>query len=172
MKKFLLLALIIFLLPACFLTKNGIVDYNNLVVERIKVTSPIIEESATLYNASIPDVVTEEAAIETEEMQTAFDSATESLEDIPPLLNLESRDLEQQRAVMVALEIYITAAGLYLDTYQEMLDYYALEGHANEVSQVESLDEVLHKNYTIFTEANNDLVETLELFVDGEEETE
>ena len=170
MKKLLLLALIVFLLPACYLAKNSLVDYNNLVVEQIKMTTPMIEESATVYNSNVPEVVTEQDIIGTEEMQAAFEVATGSLENTKLLLNLESRDEEQQATVTLGLETYIAAAELYFDAYQEMLSYYELEGHQDEVSQVKSLDENLHTNYTTFIEANNDLVETLELFVDGEEE--
>ncbi len=159
-----------FVLSGCgLLGKYSEVEYNNLVVEKINETSLSIEETTSLYNETLPDVVTEEDVIVTDEMQASYEAALESLEDTADLLVLEARDLEQQNAVRTELEVYRSAAEIYLESYAAMLSYYSEGTYVEDISQVETLDETMHVNYTTFIEANNDLVDTLETFVSAEE---
>lgn len=153
------------LLGCSLLGKYSEVEYNNLVVEKINETSLAIEETTSLYNETLPDVVTEEDIIVTGEMQTSYEAAIESLEDTADLLVLEARNLEQQNAVRTELETYRSAAQIYLESYATMLSYYGEGTYIEDISQVETLDETMHVNYTTFIEANNDLVDTLESFV-------
>ena len=170
MKKFLSLFVIISLLSGCYFSKESTVDYNNLVVQQIKLTTPVIEETATLYNSTVPDVVTEQDEIDIEEMSSKLEDARDSLEDIEALLVLESRNLDQQDLVNLGIGTYLSAAEQYFTSYEEMLIYYGDKGNQSAVSQVEPIDENLHNDFTTFTEANNDLVTTLETYVDEEEE--
>ncbi len=155
----------LFLLGCSLLGKYSEVEYNNLVVEKINETSLAIEETTSLYNETLPDVVTEEDIIVTAEMQASYEAAVESLEDTADLLVLEARNLEQQNAVRTELETYRSAAQIYLESYATMLSYYNEGTYTEDISQVETLDETMHVNYTTFIEANNDLVDTLETFV-------
>lgn len=168
MKKTLpaLLLVSVFVLSGCsLLGKYSEVEYNNLVVEKINETSLAIEATTSLYNETLPDVVTEENIIVTDEMQGSYEAAVESLEDTADLLALEARNLEQQNAVRTELETYRSAAQIYLESYAAMLSYYSEGTYVEDISQVETLDETMHINYTTFIEANNDLVDTLESFV-------
>lgn len=168
MKKLLPAFLLVsaFVLSGCsLLGKYSEVEYNNLVVEKINETSLAIEATTSLYNETLPDVVTEEDVIVTDEMQGSYETAVESLEDTADLLVLEARNLEQQNAVRTELETYRSAAQIYLESYATMLSYYSEGTYMEDISQVETLDETMHVNYTTFIEANNDLVDTLESFV-------
>lgn len=168
MKKIVSCLLLVFtlLLSACELFgQYGEVEYNNLIVDKLNVTSPAIEATATLYNSTLPDIVTEQDIIETSEMKSAYETAQNYLADTNELLDLESRNVEQQNAVRAELQTYLTAADLYLQIFSEMLTYYSSSAQQEDISQVELLDEELHTNYTTFIEANNDLVDVLESFI-------
>lgn len=168
MKKIIALFTMIALLPACYISKESSVNYNNLIVEQMKLTTPAIEETATLYNATIPNPVTELTEIDTSEMQKSYDAAYDLLADLKPLTDLESREEEQQAQVSAELETYITAAELYFESYQTVLDYYGNETYKEDVTMVTQYDENLHTSYTTFIEANNDLAETLDSFMHEE----
>lgn len=168
MKKLILL-FFIFLLPACELfSKYGEIEYNNLIVDRVNETSLAIEETATLYNETLPNEVTEKDIIDVTEMQVSYESALELLANMNELLELESRNMEQQNAVRTELQTYTSAGDLYLQSYSEMLTYYSTNAYVEDITQVEPIDESLHTNYTTFIEANNDLVDILESFVTAE----
>lgn len=157
---------LIALLPACALfNRYGEIEYNNLVVEQINKSSLSLEKTATLYNESIPDVVTEQDTFELGEMETSYEEAKNLLRETNGLLDLESRNVEQQTAVQSELEVYMSAGDLYLQSYAEMLAYYGDGKYKEDITQVETLDETLHSNYSTFIEANNDLVDVLESFV-------
>lgn len=167
MKKLLPTLLIssVSLFGCSLLGKYSEVEYNNIVVEKINETSLAIEATTSLYNETLPDVVTEEDVIVTEEMQNSYEAAVESLEGTADLLVLEARNLEQQNAVRTELETYRSAGQIYLESYAAMLSYYSEGTYVEDISKVETLDETMHVNYTTFIEANNDLVDTLETFV-------
>lgn len=141
------------------------IQYNNDIVESVNEVSTALETTATLYNETIPDLVTEATEITSTEMQTSYDSAVLLTSDIDALLLLESKDIEQQNAVRPALETYQSAGTNYLESYAEMLEYYSSGTYQTDVTQVKTLDEALHAHYTTFIQANNDLVEVLESFV-------
>ncbi len=163
-----LLFLGLILLSACAFSKLSIVEYNNRLVEQVNLSSTAIEITATLYNDIIPDVVTEQDEIKTNEMSNAFSTAQKEINQSKTLTDILSRNEEQQLASNESIDIYISAADLYLIAYEEMLTYYSSETYKEDISQVQTLDETLHTHYTTFIEANNDLVEVLEGFVDKE----
>lgn len=167
MKKLLASSLsLALLLSSCSVFgKSSEIDFNNRVVEQINETSILIEESATLYNESIPDLVTESSEIDTEELSAAHETAQNSLEKSKDLLLLESRNIEQQNAVLTELETYQSAGIAYLDLYADMVDYYQTGSYKEDLTLVQTLDEELHTHYTTFIQANNDLVEILEGYV-------
>ena len=150
--------------------KYSEVEYNNLIVEELNKASLAIEETTSLYNETLPDVITEEDVIETDVMETSYDDAMSALEKTANLLSLEARNLEQQNAVRTELETYRSAAEIYLESYSDMLSYYSQGTYKEDISQVKTLDETMHTNYTTFIEANNDLVDTLESYVAPEQE--
>lgn len=141
------------------------IDYNNSIVETVNASSTAIEQTATLYNETIPSRVTEKDEIDLTQMQTAYDTAIDETEKIASALNLESRNLDQQTAVRTAVTVYESAATLYLESYKKTLSYYEDGTYKEDITQVNTLDESLHTAYTTFIEANNDLVDALELYV-------
>ncbi len=171
MKKTLLLALTAsLLLASCSVFgKLSEVEYNNTVVDQINTVSTAIEDSATLYNETIPDLVTESSTIDSTEMTTSYGAATNALVEVDALLLLESRNIEQQNSVRTEIQTYQSAANEYLDLYKQMLDYYISASYAQDLSKVQSFDEGLHTSYTTFIQANNDLVDILDGFVSNEE---
>lgn len=167
MKKSLLaLILTSLLLASCSIFgKLSEIDYNNQVVDQINLSSKAIGDSATLYNETVPDLVTETSSIETTEMNASYTSAMATLSSFDTVQSLESRNVEQQNAIRNELETYESAAIDYLETYKEMLDYYESDTYTEDLSRVETLDEKLHASYTTFIQANNSLVDILESFV-------
>lgn len=145
--------------------KLNTIEYNNEIVEVINETSTRLEKTATLYNETIPDLVTEQSAIDITEMKTEFDLALTWMNETNTLLSLEGKNLEQQNAVRNALETYQDLGTSYLTSYQTMLNYYENETYKEEIQTVEVLDKQLHSDYTAFIQTNNDLVNTLETFV-------
>lgn len=150
--------------------KYSEVEYNNLIVEELNKASLAIEETTSLYNDTLPDVITEADIIETDSMESSYDEAVSALEKTADLLTLEARNLEQQNAVRTELETYRSAAQIYLDSYSNMLSYYSEGTYKEDISQVKTLDETMHTDYTTFIEANNDLVDVLEAYVSTEVE--
>jgi len=156
----------LFLLTSCSVFgKLSDIDYNNQVVDGINATSTVIENTATLYNEKIPNKVSEKDTLDLTTMQSAYDDATQNLENASDLATLESRNIEQQNAVRTGLSTYKSAADLYIESYKTMLDYYSNGDYQKDISKVGSIDEALHTNYTTFIQANNDLVDTLDSFV-------
>lgn len=144
-------------------------DYNNLVVTQVNESSASIEESATHYNALIPDVVTEQDEIDTSTMEDLLQTMQSELNDVSDLLELESRDEDQIISVRdEALPVYIEAANNYITAYDSIMVYYQSGEYQEDITKVVDLDEELHTYYTTFIEANNDLVTTLESFVKEE----
>ncbi len=165
MKIRLLLASALLLASCSSFGKLGEVEYNNEVVDQINLVSTSIEESATLYNETVPDLVTEASEIDTASMSTSHQEASQALMGMEELLVLESRNIEQENSVRSEIQTYQSAAGEYLDIYQQMLDYYGMDVYVEDLDKVQSLDEDLHTSYTTFIQANNDLVEFLESYV-------
>ncbi len=158
--------LLLTLLPACALfSKYGEVEYNNLIVDHINNASLAIEKTATLYNETLPEVVTEKDILDLTEMQASASEARDLLADTEKLFAFESRNTEQQSAVHAELQTYMEAGDLYLQSYSEMIDYYSTDAYKEDITQVKPIDEILHTDYTTFIEANNDLVDILESFV-------
>ncbi len=146
-------------------SKYGEIEYNNLIVEKINATSLAIEETATIYNETLPEVVTEKDTFDITEMQNSYNDAIEYLAEINTLLTLESRNTEQQNAVRTEIQTYTSAGNLYLQSYSEMLTYFGTTAYQEDITQVKPMDETLHLNYTTFIESNNDLVDTLDSFL-------
>lgn len=146
------------------------VEYNNQVVDAINQSSGIIEETATLYNDTVPDVVSEKDTIDVTTMQSTYNDASDALKTIDSVANLESRNIEQQNAVQTGISTYQSAAEQYLQTYNDMLVYYGQNEYQKDVSKVQTIDENLHTSYTTFIQANNDLVDTLDSFVNADTE--
>jgi hypothetical protein len=167
MKKFAAFILIMAsLLTACSFNKFSPLEYNNAVVKQFSEHTKIIEQSKNQYGESIPNVVTEQDEIDTSKMQATYDALILEAAKSDALLFLESKDEAQQIAVRAGLETYIRAAQLYLESYNEILDYYSSEAYQSDITQVQNLDERLHMHYATFIEANNDLAETAKLFLE------
>lgn len=171
MKKtlFLTLTLSLLLASCSVFSKLSEVEYNNQVVDQINLVSTAIEDSATLYNETVPDVVTEASVIDTTQMKISHETASLELLNVEPLMILESRNIEQQNSVRTEIQTYESAANDYLDLYGQMLDYYASSAYVEDLNKVKSFHKDLHTSYTTFIQANNDLVDILDGFVSKEE---
>jgi len=152
-------------LTACSLSSYSAVEYNNLVAEDINVSSSAIEATATAYNDLIPNRVDETAVIPVKDLEAVYEDATASLPEVKDLLELTSKDANQQAALQSAITTYLAAAEAYLETYGKILAYYESETYKEDLSQVAVLDELLHTDYTTFIEANNDLSTAMETYV-------
>lgn len=172
MNRFTFLALFAFAataLSGCtgFLALNE-VDFNNTVVTQINENSMAFEESAKSYNELIPDVVTEKTEFESEVLNTleeGYKTAKNETAETRSLIELKSKNEEQEVAADLAIENYLSIADEYLTHFSTMLDYYQNGDYKKDVSQVKDLDTNLHASYSTFIEANNDLVEALSPFV-------
>ncbi len=165
MKKLASFLLLLSLTGCSALTENSEIEYNNKIVESINSASSSLENSATLYNELIPDVVTEITEVDPSQIQVAYDEAISSTESLDDLLQVESGNIEQQNAVRPAIENYTEAADEYLEAYLSMLEYYSTGTYKTDITGVKSMDETLHTAYMAFIQANNTLVETLDQFV-------
>ncbi len=162
-KKILLSIFALGLLNGCsLLGAMPPIEYNNAIVETLNSSAKAIQETASAYNIAIPAEVSETSEINNEEMRKAWDLAQEKLNTLEPLHELESRDIEQQNAVRLDLMTYQLAAKQYLKRYEEVLAFYEEKTFTQDVNKVESLDSLLHTDYTTFIEANNGLVQTLD----------
>jgi hypothetical protein len=55
------------------------VEYNNEVVEKLNLTSGAIEETTAVYDNSVPNIVTEDSAIDATALEAASQTATEKI---------------------------------------------------------------------------------------------
>lgn len=142
------------------------IEYNNQVVDVLNKTSAAIESTTTLYDSGIPNIVTEEAEIETTEMQTALNEAKTQVESANRIMELVSKNAEQQAAVNVEFTTYLTLAKTYLENYEAMITYYSTKTFVQDLNGVAEHDEKLHSDYNNFIESNNKLVDVLAQYVD------
>lgn len=149
-------------------SKLNNIEYNNKVVEQVNLTSVQIEKTASTYNTAVPTVVTESTEISSDEMKIELNSAQDLLKKLSELSTLESKNEEQQIAVLKGLESYTSKSEAYLTAYQTMLDYYSSGEYKTDVSKVTDLDENIHTTYSAFIEENNALVGVLDSFVEEE----
>lgn len=140
-------------------------NYNNEIVNQMKVTSSTVDTSSTTYNELVPDTVTEKTSIDTATLNELGDQIEDSIKDTQKLSRLESQNEEQQSVITPLLEAYLTAAQNYQAAYDAMLSYYGEGSYKTDITQVEAIDEALYSSYATFAEANNDLAEALEGFV-------
>lgn len=167
MKKILVVISMFAILSGCdAFSKLNTIEYNNEVVEQINETSTQLEKTATLYNETVPTVVTENIEIKTEDMLKELSSAQDLVKEIDSLANVESKDEEQQASVTTAITDYKTKADAYLTAYQEMYTYYSSGEYKTDISKVTDLDENIHTTYSAFIEQNNTLVGILDSYVD------
>ncbi|MEK7146147.1 MAG: hypothetical protein AAB802_03090, partial [Patescibacteria group bacterium] len=105
----------------------------------------------------------EEGALET--LENLYKTAKNETQETENLIELKSKNPEQEAAADEAITNYLSIANDYLTHFDAMLEYYQSETYQKDVSQVKELDDNLHSAYSTFIEANNDLVEALSPFV-------
>ncbi|MEK9166869.1 MAG: hypothetical protein AAB836_01055 [Patescibacteria group bacterium] len=169
MKKILVVISMFAVLSGCeYFSKLNNIEYNNKVVEQVNLTSTQIEKTASIYNTTVPTVVTESTEISAEEMSTELSAAQDLLKKIEDLYILESKNADQQAAVLAGLEVYKSKSEAYLAAYEAMNTYYGSGEYKTDVSKVTDLDENIHTTYSAFIEENNTLVGVLDSFVESE----
>jgi|GEM_PF-837380 hypothetical protein len=141
--------------------KLSVIEYNNEVVDTLNTTSDIIEITTETYDVSVPNIVTEDAEIDTVAMQTAYDEAMANSLLAENVSLLVSRSPEQQTAVLAEFTTYLTYANDYLETYADMIDYYESAYFLEDLEGVAIYDELLHLQYNDFIDSNNSLVDIL-----------
>lgn len=147
-------------------TTLSTIEFNNEVVDILNETSAAIEDTTTTYDESVPNIVTEEAIVDTAAMQTFYDDAMDKAEAARNVLNLKSRNQDQETAVKAEFETYLELSDSYLTTYGEMIEYYQSGSFAENLDSVATYDEELHLGYNDFIESNNSLVDILAGFID------
>lgn len=167
MKKLSAIILLIVSLSGCeFFSKLTAIEYNNRIVENLNEASLALEETANLYNETIPSIVTEESEIDVSTLKTSLESSKVLLAEIKNLSSLQSKNPDQETQVEESLISYSEAAENYFVSYEEMLLYYESGEFIKDVSKVTPIDESIHLNYSTFIDANNDLVELLDSFME------
>ena len=91
-------------------------------------------------------------------MSTELSAAQDLLKKIEDLYILESKNADQQAAVLAGLEVYKSKSEAYLAAYEAMNTYYGSGEYKTDVSKVTDLDENIHTTYSAFIEENNTLV--------------
>lgn len=167
MKKLSVILLLIISLSGCeFFSKLTDIEYNNRIVESLNKASLALEETANLYNETIPSIVTEASEIDVSTLKTSLESSKVLLTEIKNLSSLQSKNSDQETQVEKSLISYAEAAENYFTSYEEMLLYYESGEFIKDISEVTPIDESIHLNYSAFIDANNDLVELLDSFME------
>ncbi len=143
--------------------------YNNKVVELIDPVTYAMENSAVNYNSIVPDELTEFSVVETNTLRNDLNLITKTLEEAQKALNYKSENLEQQAMVRKELEIFLRAGKSYRDTYELMLLYFEEKEQSNDPNKIDDLNSALKKAYNVFTEANYNLVMSLNKFTEEKE---
>ena len=142
------------------------IEYHNEVVEAMNNLSTALEESTEVYDAGVPNIVTETSTIDVEGMQSAYESAVTETEAAQSVFSLQGRNEAQQAAVQSEFENYVALAEAYLSTYQAMMDYYASGQFMESLDEVATYDGTLHEQYNAFIDSNNTLVDILGEYAD------
>ncbi len=172
MKIRIILTLAIITVVAIFITgclndgSLSTVEYNNSVVETLNATSAVIEDTTTLYDQGVPNIVTEESTIDTADMSASLLSAQAKIAEAEAVLELASKNVEQQEAVTAEFMNYLDLGKSYLTTYETVVEYYSSDNYVENLSLVAEYDETLHTSYNSFIESNNTLVDTLASYID------
>jgi hypothetical protein len=142
------------------------VEYNNAVVEMLNDTSAAIEDTTTVYDDSIPNIVTEETEVETTEMQISYEAAKLQLETAYTVLDIISKNSTQQEEVRAEFQAYLDLGSDYIETFETVLSYYGGSEFAENLDLVAEYDEGLHTGYNDFINSNNNLVDILADFIE------
>lgn len=146
--------------------KLSVVGYNNEVVDALNTTSEMVEATTTAYDEIIPNIVTEDSEIDVTPLKTALNSASIQLDSATSVLDLMSRDLEQETTVKEEFTNYLELGESYLTTYKTMVTYYENNKFVENLDLVAEYDDQLHEEYNTFIESNNALVDILDSFVE------
>lgn len=156
----------ILIFSGCNDGKLTTIEYNNSVVDILNNTSTAIQETTNLYETAIPNIVSEDSKIDIAPLKTAGQTAQEKFDASKQVLELKSRNAEQETAVKLEFITYTELGETYMATYNEMIRYYENPDFAKNLDSVETYDEKLHKQYNDFIESNNKLVDILAQFVE------
>ncbi|MBT5016378.1 hypothetical protein HN748_05600 [Candidatus Peregrinibacteria bacterium] len=142
------------------------IEYNNTVVETLNSTSAVIEETTDSYDLSVPNIVTEESEIDTTDMETALLSAQAKVTEAKTVLDLISKNAEQQEAVMAEFTNYLELGEAYVVIYETVTTYYSAQEYIESLDLVAEYDESLHSGYNDFIDSNNTLVDILASYIE------
>ncbi|KKR25904.1 MAG: hypothetical protein UT55_C0025G0001, partial [Candidatus Peregrinibacteria bacterium GW2011_GWE2_39_6] len=102
--------------------KLSTVEYNNKIVETLNKTSAAIETTTQIYDSTVPNVVTEEAIIDSLALTASYEAAKkEIIAAETTLTTLKSKNVEQIQNVQPEFTNYITLGKNYLATYETMM---------------------------------------------------
>lgn len=141
------------------------IQFNNRFVETINTTSAALETSTKTYDEAIPNIVTEDSAVDVAEMESALAEARKNLEAAEVLSTLRSNNEEQQTAVEAQFKTFLELANTYLETYGQMITYYKEQQYKENLDKVGTFDKDLQKQYNQFIASHNKLVDVLAGFV-------
>jgi hypothetical protein len=168
MKRLIASFALLAVLSGCALFKYTSIEYNNFVANEINESSHLFEDSGDIYAVSIPDDVTELDEIDTVEMTKIYNQMSKSVKEVEALLGLQSKNIDQEQASKAAIQTYLSAGNSYLESYSKMLAFYTEGTYLQEITRVQEFDADLSTHYNTFLEANNDIVDILEEFVQAE----
>lgn len=142
------------------------IEYNNTVVEMLNVTSTVIEDTTSVYDSSIPNIVTEESEIDSAAMEESLASTKNQLQEAESILLLVSKNADQQAAVSAEFTNYLSLAEAYVSTYETVVSYYSSGEYVDNLDLVAEHDENLHNEYNAFIDSNNTLVDILASYIE------
>ncbi len=145
--------------------KLSAIQYNNQFVETINTASAAIEESTSIYDEQVPNIVTEDSTVDVAPLETALATAQTQITAAEALAALQSKNEEQQAATQAELATFMTLAKTYLDSYAAMIAYYKGGEYKENLDKVAAFDQDLHKQYNDFITSHNKLVDLLAGFV-------
>ncbi len=141
------------------------IQYNNQFVEIINSTSAAIEESTTIYDKQVPNIVTEDSTIDVAPLETALTTAQTQITAAEVLTTLQSKDEAQQAAVQTEFSTFQALGKTYLESYTTMISYYKGGTYKENLDKVATFDQDLHQQYNDFIASHNKLVDLLAGFV-------
>lgn len=165
MKKTLIISLI-FILLSSGCGELSALKYNDAIVEKINSASEALNETISAYDGSIPDLVTEQTEIDTEEMEDALGNAKAAIANCENLPTLVSKDQAQQTEVRAELENYLSITAEYLASYEEMLNYYKNQEYKEIPGKVSEYDTEIYEKSSMIFDSNNTLEDILDKYVE------
>lgn len=144
-----------------YFTKQSGNEYRNVIADKLKTFTLIVEYTLTAYDEAIPDNVTEKSIVDLKKLtQAAFDLEN-STENIAQALLEESFDTALQTTVREKLNAEQTALESYQKTYTAMVAFYKDGAYKTVLADVEIHNNAIKESYDALVETHNATIDAL-----------